>query len=126
MTLSARNADLLCKLLGMLGSNHEGERANAARLANKLVRGNNMTWRDVVQQSPRPQWHEPRSDAEAVHVALRYPHILTDWENRFLRDVCGRTYLSARQRAVIGRSKRCAPMFAVPPPKPHTRSITYD
>jgi hypothetical protein len=38
----------LAKLLGMLGSDHEGERANAARLASEMVRTASTTWKDIV------------------------------------------------------------------------------
>jgi hypothetical protein len=38
----------LKKLLGMMGSAHEGERANAAALADRMIRENGLTWNDVV------------------------------------------------------------------------------
>jgi hypothetical protein len=44
-------ADRLVKLLGMLGSHHDGERANAARLADALVRERGLRWRDVITVS---------------------------------------------------------------------------
>jgi hypothetical protein len=93
--------DRLAKLLGMLGSTHGGERANAGALADKLVKEQGLTWRDILKA--RTSWRDPSDDAEAVRVALRYPHILTDWEKDFLRDVNGRSYFSAKQRAVIKR-----------------------
>ena len=37
-------AERLAKLLGMLGSNHDGEVSNAARMADALVREHGLTW----------------------------------------------------------------------------------
>lgn len=38
----------LTRLLGMLGSDHDGEVVNAARIADRLVRENGLTWDDVI------------------------------------------------------------------------------
>jgi hypothetical protein len=38
----------LAKILGMLGSAHDGERASAAAKADQLVRGSGSTWHEVV------------------------------------------------------------------------------
>lgn len=38
----------LVKLCGMFGSNSQGERANAAAEADKLVRGKGRTWEDAI------------------------------------------------------------------------------
>ena len=38
----------LAKLCGMFGSAHDGERANAAAKADRLVRELGSTWRDVI------------------------------------------------------------------------------
>jgi hypothetical protein len=46
--LDTQSAERLAKLLGMLGSNSDGERANAARMADQLVRGLGLTWGDIV------------------------------------------------------------------------------
>jgi hypothetical protein len=46
--LDTQSAERLTKLLGMLGSNSDGERANAARMADQLVRGLGLTWGDIV------------------------------------------------------------------------------
>ena len=44
----------LAKLLGMLGSNSDGERANAARMVDQLVRGLGLTWSDIVMPHAVP------------------------------------------------------------------------
>jgi hypothetical protein len=46
--LSRPALDRLSKLLGMLGSPHDGERANAAALATKLLTEHHWTWPNVV------------------------------------------------------------------------------
>jgi hypothetical protein len=38
----------LIALLGMIGSNHDGEALNAARLAQRLIGALEMTWEDVL------------------------------------------------------------------------------
>jgi hypothetical protein len=40
--------DLLAKILGLLGSDHAGERAAAGLKAHELVRAAGLTWRDVL------------------------------------------------------------------------------
>jgi hypothetical protein len=39
--------DRLARLMGMVGSMHDGEALNAARLADKLVRSCGLTWAEV-------------------------------------------------------------------------------
>ncbi len=46
--LAPRVADRLAKLCGLFGSDHDGERANAARLADQLIREPGLTWPDVI------------------------------------------------------------------------------
>ena len=92
---------MLSKLCGMLGSARDGERAAAALKADALVRAAGTTWPAVINGAPTRR--EPRSVAEKVGVALRYPQLLTDWEREFLRDVSGRSRLSTKQQAVIER-----------------------
>jgi hypothetical protein len=46
--------DRLTALLGMLGSDHDGEVVNAGRLATTLIRSSGLTWNDVVVGSPKP------------------------------------------------------------------------
>jgi hypothetical protein len=47
-TLTADDAQRLAKLLGMLGSDHVGERASAAAKADALVRSRGLRWTDVI------------------------------------------------------------------------------
>lgn len=61
----------LVRILGMLGSDHAGERAAAAQAADRLVRGGGWTWSDLLApaRAPRPilsQWMDPFTDRLAA------------------------------------------------------------
>ncbi|KGM34010.1 hypothetical protein [Inquilinus limosus] len=68
-----RKGDLtrLIRILGMLGSDHDGERAAAALAADRLVRGSGWTWWDLlaparVSRPIRSQWMDPLTDRLAA------------------------------------------------------------
>jgi len=68
-----RKGDLtrLVRILGMLGSDHDGERAAAALAADRLVRGSGWTWWDLlaparVSRPVRSQWADPFTDRLAA------------------------------------------------------------
>src|SRR5512143_2409017 len=115
--LPAAATDQLIKLLGMLGSVHDGEALTAARLADRLVRHRlKRTWGEVVQppptgaSEPKPPrvWHEPVTWQEAARRAAQWPECLTAWEQDFLASVIRRPRLSAKQLAVLDRLVRKA------------------
>ena len=54
--------DKLAKLLGLTGSDHNGEVVNAARLANRLVRDLGITWFDVLAAPPLDPAHQPQPE----------------------------------------------------------------
>jgi len=49
LQLSPANRDFLVKLCGMLGSEHDGERAAAALKASNFLRERTLTWNEVIQ-----------------------------------------------------------------------------
>ena len=53
--LNPQAAEHLARLLGMTGSDHDGEVLNAARLADRFVRQLGLTWFDVIFISQRWQ-----------------------------------------------------------------------
>jgi hypothetical protein len=64
--LNQNSAQRLCKILGMLGSTHAGERAAAGLAAHRLLRDLNLTWNEVIAApslipSPAPagSWQAP-------------------------------------------------------------------
>jgi hypothetical protein len=68
MSLSPTDRDRLVKLLGMTGSNAEGEAINAMRLANRTLGRLQLTWDDVIgtsgwqpehRASTPENWSEP-------------------------------------------------------------------
>lgn len=101
-------ASRLAKVCGLLGSDHDGERAAAAWQATKLLRNAGLTWSDVIGPAlsapqPSPSCAPPSSRPYAAKVAwaLRYAAWLTEWEHNFLRDVARRRRLSPKQAAVL-------------------------
>jgi hypothetical protein len=115
----------LQKLLGMLGSSFDGERANAARMIADMARKRKLTITELIY-GPAPQRHETKpppgwrehSQESKVDVILRalagitknaddYEFILTNWECQFASDVSKRYLhdyeLSEKQLAVAQR-----------------------
>lgn len=48
------SCDRLVKLAGLFGSDHDGERAAAARKAHQLVTSHGLTWADVIRSRAPP------------------------------------------------------------------------
>src|SRR5438067_13319438 len=96
--------DRLAKLLGLLGSHHDGEVIAAARAAHRLLVASGKTWRSVLIDArplPAPVEFNPRAD---IDFCLRRRHRLTEWEENFVASVRERRApLSTRQRNVLNR-----------------------
>ena len=54
------------RLCGMLGSDFEGERANAAALASRMLRESGLTWRDIIGSAPASQGQRRQGAASSV------------------------------------------------------------
>jgi hypothetical protein len=102
----------LAKLLGMMGSDHDGEALNAARMADRLVHESGVTWFDVVATPmlPEPKWSWWTDDETladfadcraACRFCLRRRDLLTRWEQEFLPDIMRFLSLSEKQVAVL-------------------------
>ena len=117
-SLSPAFADKLVKVLGMLGSDHDGEVAAAGRTAHSMLKAKGLTWSDVIVPSaPRPEppqrrWRQPWSPSDAAALCLQWPEVLTGWETDFCRSIVGRRRISAKQTAVIDRIARKVEAFA--------------
>jgi hypothetical protein len=105
----------LIRILGMLGSDHDGERAAAALAADKLVRGSGWTWWDLLAPSraPRPirsQWKDPSTDrlaaADSRMRQLRSENARLQDEIRKLKQ---RLDLRARPFHPAGQTSRAGP-----------------
>jgi hypothetical protein len=121
--LTSQERIRLARLLGMLGSSHDGEVANAGRLADRLVRGAGLSWSDVLtpqiehhrrkpdpepeRDEPEPDWPPPRptnayaSWRRTVRALLSRTVLLTAWEISFLQNINERYSLSERQFEVL-------------------------
>lgn len=106
-------ASKLAKVLGMLGSEHDGEIAAAGRRANTMVKSAGLTWGDVISPTapgpesphrcPPRRWRTPRTPSESAALCLQWPEVLTDWETDFCRSLVGRHRVSPRQAEVLAR-----------------------
>ncbi len=112
----------LARICGMFGSNHAGERASAAAMADSLVRKLGLTWPDVISSSSTTSsssstWSTassrarpcPQSDCsdlsveELFHFALlaEEEDLLNPWERGFLINVYDRRRLTDKQLAKL-------------------------
>jgi hypothetical protein len=112
--LPAATAARLVKVCGLLGSDFDGERAEAARRATQILRDAGLTWRDLVAASPasRPAPREPREGRDSAtpfdHVAtvrkcLDEAPLFSAWECAFLRSIQHWPRLSPRQWDILER-----------------------
>lgn len=97
--LTSSDRSMLAKLLGLVGSAHDGEALAAARKAHALVAARGITWPDLLGLDDRPP--EPDHVALARDLLGRGKGICTDWEMKFLRGVLGFKTLSTHQRQTL-------------------------
>ncbi len=124
----------LAQFLGMMGSVHDGEALNAARMAHRLVSEAKLTWPEVFTLPPpaasKPtggpppgsqSWHRPPPpppfDAWLVDVVacLEHRERLTEWEIDFLEGLDRFAFLSEKQQAVLDKIKRKTQRFSDAP-----------
>lgn len=100
--LPAEARTKLAKLLGMLGSDHAGERDNAAMAAHRLVTQAGLTWRQVVTPPPvEKRLPELGTWRQTVAACLARPGSIRPWEVGFLRDLPAFPRLSVKQRYIL-------------------------
>ncbi len=86
--LPAALAQKLSRVLGMMGSDHDGEVLNAARMADRLVRDAGLTWGALFTPSaPSARWVEPKTAAAACAACLQTSVEWTEREHQFLCDL---------------------------------------
>jgi hypothetical protein len=116
-------ADKLVKVLGMLGSDHDGEVAAAGRMAHAMLKAMGLTWGDVIKPAaPKPEpppqsrtqrrWRRTVSPGDTAALCLQWSEVLTEWEVDFCRSIVGRRRISAKQTDVIERIARKVEAFA--------------
>lgn len=93
-TLDTTTLQRLVRLLGMLGSAHDGEVANAGRMADRLIRQHGMTWAQVILPilpKPPPQtdpYDEPAAWRDLAHFILdRWGDLLRERERHFVEQM---------------------------------------
>lgn len=103
-------ADRLVKLLGLLSSQHPGERAAAGLKADQLIRSHGLVWADIIVPGDAPElapaapkWREPGSVAEAIGACLAHQEPLSAWEKEFLAGLGRFRRLSRKQQDILNR-----------------------
>jgi hypothetical protein len=117
--MSELDLDKFIKIIGLFGSAHEGERANAAALATKMLRDADLNWEEFFElitappPTPTAGTHsQVRSilvdHKDATERCLLHRRHLTKWERQFLESLQHFPYLSAKQHDVLERiCRRC-------------------
>lgn len=85
----------------MLGSDHPGERDNAARAANDFIKRKGITWTDAIVRGPPKR--EPLFSTWRVTCAelIKRPGDLRPWEKRFVMDLPAFPRISTKQRYIL-------------------------
>jgi hypothetical protein len=98
----------LVGVLGLLASNHDGERAAAGLLATRILKTANVTWESLIPERPlviHKATHPAGSVGETFRadfdLCRRRPDLLTAWERTFLESVAPRMSLSKKQMDVM-------------------------
>ncbi len=98
MYIPAAERSRLVKLLGLLGSDHAGERDAARLAAHRLVQRLGVSWGDLLSR--------PRENKEPLQSVwrttctdlLKHPGKLRPWERKFVADLPNFRRLSSKQR----------------------------
>jgi hypothetical protein len=91
----------LAKILGMLGSDHDGERAAAALKADHFVRQAGLTWETILKSGHAPKPHRPPEFGtwrQTCRECLARDRDLRQWERGFLNDLPKFQRISTKQR----------------------------
>lgn len=86
----------LGKLLGLLGSDHPGERDAAARAAHAFIKKHATTWPEILGLGEAPPPH-----LREVDELLHYGQFLSDWERNFVAGVASFKRLTPQQRRTL-------------------------
>ena len=89
--LTPAEAERLAKICAMFSSNHDGERASAAAMADCMVRKLGFTWPQVIRPNVTP------CVEDMIATCAAGGDILTAWEWGFLKGIRGRQYLTQKQ-----------------------------
>jgi hypothetical protein len=86
----------LARVLGMLGSAFDGERSNAAAMADKMLRAAGLSWADLLAEQPPPPpppagdpWRSVQDWRDRASQILATGRV-TAWERKFCEDLLDR------------------------------------
>jgi hypothetical protein len=112
--LTARELEMLAKLCGMFSSHHPGEVANAAAMADRLLRQHGLRWSDVLRlpqietevtnadtiDDPFATW--PGGWRAACAFTLRHRDVLSDWDRAWCEKVSRYAgNITSKQRPIL-------------------------
>ena len=106
MSAADLDRERLAKLLGMMGSAHDGEVVAAARQAERLRADAGPTWPEILlpRLPPPPGGQNVRTVADAIDFVIEHQVVLTVWERGFVSALRRLKYpLSPRQLEVLER-----------------------
>lgn len=98
----------LAAVLGMLGSDHDGEALAAARTAERLRREAGVTWHDLLTMpaAPATEAHTARDEIgwrAALAICRAHRGELTPWEMHFVDTLASYRRPTPRQLSVLAR-----------------------
>jgi hypothetical protein len=114
MTGASLDRDRLARVLGMLGSAHDGEALAAARQAERLRAEAGLTWGEILLlRLPAPRRQHVETFADAIEFVLNFEETLTPWERDFALSLRRqRSPISTKQIAILdqllGKVRRAA------------------
>lgn len=95
MKLDPVTAERLARVCGLFGSDHVGERGNAAALADRIVRDAGLTWHAVILG------YDSGDFAPRFAECIARIDELTPYEANFVRGVARFRCPTPKQRAVV-------------------------
>ncbi len=109
--LAAEQMTRLIKILGLLASDRDGERAAAAWQASRIIKSAGLTWEEVLARPslPPPHLNRAASDPQRpdavwfddARLAQRHVAELTPWERQFIAKIAFLITLSRKQTVIL-------------------------
>ncbi len=109
MTLAPSDLRKLAAICDRFSSSFDGERAAAAKLADKLIKDRGATWTDVLHaEPPIPIVLQPSAPRYwrqcAEEVLFEHPGAVNAWEQEFLQSILQKGFaLSEKQEIILRR-----------------------
>ncbi len=97
----------LGKICGLFSSDHVGERAEAARRADAIVKAAGLTWPDLLLTPARAHREPQRGIWRTTCAELqKRPGDLRTWERAFVADLPKFSRISTKQRYILDEIAR--------------------